>query len=522
MQNNIKTVTESVGKEDSHAADLDQALAVAGLGWYNIKYSLLLALFLIGAILEPVGYSFVLPAAMCDLEMTDSQRGFIASIPYIGVVVTSFPWGYLVDTRGRKSMIVIASFLAGLFSIVAAFMPNLITFAIVKSISAICIACPAAVPYTFIGEILPAKNRDVVLSITNALQVGGTLIVPLLAWAILPLDFRINFGLYLFRPWRLLTILYASVFVIAAVLMMFGPESPKFLVSQGKIDEALDVLRDIYIGNKKKGAGEFPIKRLIAPPYDSEKKTFFKSLRVQSVPLFKPPYLKWFALNSFLMFGVFTTINGLYVWVPEILNRVMTGDGEDKTACDVIFDRLNQTSQSDECIDTIETVTFVINAVANASCTVICLAVGSCVKFIGKKRLMILVFVLIGTFCVLINFITQDMVFAVLLSSLQILSLAIGPINAYSGEFFPTHLRGMAVGLTMMCGRTGSIVGINVAGVLLNAVCELTFYLFGGLLLVCGLLSFLLPGSQKPLIKKTVQLENSPSNNNRNPQSSHL
>ncbi|KAF9423078.1 hypothetical protein HW555_001382 [Spodoptera exigua] len=510
MENNINTVSKNVEKEDKYAADLDQALAVAGLGWYNIKYSLVLALFLIGAIIEPVGYSFVLPAAMCDLEMTDSQRGFIASIPYIGVVATSFPWGYLVDTRGRKNMVIIASFLAGVFGIVAAFMPDLITFAIVN------IACPAAVPYTFIGEILPAKNRDVILSVTNALQVSGTLIVPLLAWGILPLDFRIDFGL----PWRLLTILYACIFIIAAVLMVFGPESPKFLVSQGKMDEALKVLQDIYVGNKK-DAGEFPIKRLMVPPHDTEKKTFFKSLRVQSVPLFKPPYLKWFALNSFLMFGVFSVLNGLYMWVPDVLNRVMTGGGEDKTACDVIFDRLNQTSQSDECVDTIETITFVINAVANASCTVICLAVGSCVKFIGKKRLLIIAFLLIGTFCILINFITQDMVFAVLLSSLQILALAIGPINAYSGEFFPTHLRGMAVGLTMMCGRTGSIVGINVAGVLLNAACEVTFYLFGGLLLVCGLLTFLLPGSQRPLIKKELQLENSASNN-RNAQSSDL
>uniref|UniRef100_A0A2H1WYT6 SFRICE_023245 n=1 Tax=Spodoptera frugiperda TaxID=7108 RepID=A0A2H1WYT6_SPOFR len=521
MQNNVNTVAEKVGKDGEHAADLDQALAVAGLGWYNIKYSFILALFLIGAIVEPLGYSFVVPAAMCDLEMTESQRGFIASIPYIGIVVTSFPWGYLVDTRGRKNVVVIASFLAGVFGVVAAFMPNLIAFAIVKSISALCIACPAAVPYTFIGEIIPAKNRDLVLSVTNALQVSGTLVVPLLAWAILPLDFRINFGLYLFRPWRLLAILYASVFIIAAALMMCGPESPKLLVSQGKMDEALVVLQNIYIGNKKKGAGEFPIKRLIAPPYDSEKKTFFKSLRVQSVPLFKPPYVKWFALNSFLMFGVFSTLNGLYMWVPDVLNRVMAGDGDDKTACDIIFDRLNQTSESDECVDTIETVTFVINAVANASCTVICLAVGSCVKFIGKKRLLIIVLLLTGTFCVLINFITQDMVFAVLLSSIQILSLAIGPINAYSGEFFPTHLRGMAVGLTMMCGRAGSIVGINVAGVLLNAVCELTFYVFGGLLIVCGLLSFLLPGSQRPLVKKELQLENSPSDN-RNAEISHL
>ena len=41
---------------------------------------------------------------------------------------------------------------------------------------------------------------------------------------------------------------------------------------------------------------------------------------------------------------MYARLNGLYSWVPDVLNRVLTGDGEDKTACDVIFERLNQVS----------------------------------------------------------------------------------------------------------------------------------------------------------------------------------
>ncbi|XP_047019672.1 solute carrier family 22 member 12-like isoform X2 [Helicoverpa zea] len=446
---------------------------------------------------------------MCDLNMTDGQRGFISSIPYIGIVATSFPWGYLVDTRGRKRVVIYASLLAGVFGMTAAFMPNLISFAACKFVTSLCIACPAAVPYTFIGEILPAKYRDVVLSITNALQISGSALVPLLAWGILPLDFRIDFGLYFFRPWRLLAIIYSSVFILAAVLLTFGPESPKYLVSQGKLDEALKVLQTMYAGNKRKAPEDYPIKRLDAPQFEKQKTGFLTSLKVQSLPLLKPPYLKWFALNGFLLFGIFAVLNGLYMWVPDVLNRVLTGDGEGMTACDVIFDRLNQTIAEDaECVDTIENITFVISSVANVSCAVIAVAVSSTVKIIGKKRLLISVYLLIGTFCVLINFITQDMLFAVLLSSFPIMGLAIGPVNAYAVEFFPTNLRGMAVSLTMMLGRTGSIIGTNVAGLLLNAVCELTFYLFGGLLILCGVLSFLLPGAQKtPTNQKQLPLE---------------
>lgn len=81
----------------------------------------------------------------------------------------------------------------------------------------------------------------------------------MLAWAILPLDFRIDFGLYMFRPWRLLTIVFASFFILAALLATLGPESPKFLMSQGKREEALKVLQRIYAGNKGKLPEDYPV-----------------------------------------------------------------------------------------------------------------------------------------------------------------------------------------------------------------------------------------------------------------------
>ncbi|XP_023940099.1 synaptic vesicle glycoprotein 2B isoform X2 [Bicyclus anynana] len=508
VNKNIDTVSKIIDENDkkqNNEVDLDQALDVAGLGWYNIKYCLALSLFLIAAIMEPVGYSFLLPSAKCDLEITDSARGFIGSVPYIGIVLTSFPWGYLVDTRGRKKMIVYSSFAAGVFGILASFMPDLISFTIFKFLCALCIACPAAAPYSFIGELLPQRYRDVTLSIVNAMQITGAAMVPLLAWAILPLDFRVNFGLYVFRPWRLLGMLYSSSFLISAFIMSFGPESPKFLVSQGRHDESLETLKKIYSGNTSKPAEYYPVKRLKLPVQtEMEKPSFVQSLVQQTLPLIKPPYLKWMMLSGFLLFGLFATLNGLYMWLPDVLNRVLSGGSVGLTACDIIGQRLNETiSANAECNDKITSITFMINTIANFSCAFIALAISSTVKFIGKKALMLLVYVTIGVFCVLINAVTQEILFAILLSSLPLTGLAIGPVNAYAGEIYPTKLRGMAIGLSMMVGRVGSIVGTNVAGLMINSVCEATFYLFGGGLIFCGALSLLLPRSKDKDSEKT-------------------
>lgn len=68
-----------------------------------------------------------------------------------------------------------------------------------------------------------------------------------------------DFGAYLFRPWRLLIIVYAMLFLIASGLLSLAPESPKYLVAVGKHDEALKVARSIYSRNTKKPPEEYPV-----------------------------------------------------------------------------------------------------------------------------------------------------------------------------------------------------------------------------------------------------------------------
>lgn len=84
-------------------------------------------------------------------------------------------------------------------------------------------------------------------------------LLSVLGWLILPLDFRIDFGAYYFRSWRLLVIVYSLFFILAAFLLSFGPESPKYLVSQGQNEEALKILQTMYAKNKNKSPEDFPV-----------------------------------------------------------------------------------------------------------------------------------------------------------------------------------------------------------------------------------------------------------------------
>lgn len=57
---------------------------------------------------------------------------------------------------------------------------------------------------------------------------------------------------YEFRPWRLLILIYVIPGVIGGLWLFRMPESPKYMLAQGRNDEALEVVRWMYRTNKGK------------------------------------------------------------------------------------------------------------------------------------------------------------------------------------------------------------------------------------------------------------------------------
>lgn len=50
---------------------------------------------------------------------------------------------------------------------------------------------------------------------------------------------------------------------LVAFLLFYLPESPKFLLSRGKYEKAMNVFRGIYMTNTGKPGDEYPVKQLL-------------------------------------------------------------------------------------------------------------------------------------------------------------------------------------------------------------------------------------------------------------------
>lgn len=72
------------------------------------------------------------------------------------------------------------------------------------------------------------------------------------------------FSGYFFKPWRLLLLIYALPGVIGGIWLYTMPESPKYLLSQGRDGDALNIVRWVYRVNKGKLSNEgFEIEKLL-------------------------------------------------------------------------------------------------------------------------------------------------------------------------------------------------------------------------------------------------------------------
>lgn len=115
--------------------------------------------------------------------------------------------------------------------------------------------------YAYLGEFHDNGHRARVLSWAAAFIAFATVMLPALAWIILPMQWvlvipGLNFTI---RPWRLLVILYGLPGLLSATLLLRFPESPKFLWVNGKTDEVLQIFKDMYARNTGKSKSMYPV-----------------------------------------------------------------------------------------------------------------------------------------------------------------------------------------------------------------------------------------------------------------------
>lgn len=139
--------------------------------------------------------------------------------------------------------------------------------------------------------------------------------------------------------WRIFLLVCSCLSGLITILMLFLPESPKFLLAQGKHDEAIKILEEIYEQTKKPGS-VFPVQKIVLNELLTNKRTedlgFINQVWEQTSPLFKAPLLINTVRTSFIMFSLFAASSGFFMWTPDILNKLQDYRDKSFTVCHVV------------------------------------------------------------------------------------------------------------------------------------------------------------------------------------------
>ena len=207
-----------------------------------------------------------------DFVYTDTIHGITSSSALIGCIIGSALSGFFASNLGRKNSLFIAGvlfFLSALGSYYPEFLffdygvPSyslLVAFNFYRVLGGIGVGLASAICPMYIAEIAPSNIRGTLVSWNQFAIIFGQLVVYFVNFLILgensnPVIKAIEGVNQILNPeaaawtteigWRLMFVSEAVPAGVFALLVLFVPETPRYLAMSGKDDKALQVLSRI-------------------------------------------------------------------------------------------------------------------------------------------------------------------------------------------------------------------------------------------------------------------------------------
>ena len=188
----------------------------------------------INGAVSAIEHEFVVPAA---------ELGFAVASALLGAAVGAFMGGSISDRIGRIAVMKIAAVLFLVSAIVCGIAPNLAIFVIGRIIGGFGVGIASVIAPAYIAEIAPAHIRGRLGSLQQLAIVTGIFLSLLIDFALAAAAGGSGETLWLgMEAWRWRFIMMFIPALVYGILSLTIPESPRYLVANGRFDEARAVL----------------------------------------------------------------------------------------------------------------------------------------------------------------------------------------------------------------------------------------------------------------------------------------
>jgi sugar porter (SP) family MFS transporter len=247
--------------------------AARGAGEFNTRY-----IYLISGVAAVGGLLFGYDTAVINggivflkahFQLTQFQTEIAASSLLLGCILGAGAAGFLSDRLGRKRILMLAAVLFLLSAVGAALPRTLSEFIVARFLGGVAIGIASLLSPLYIAEIAPADIRGRLVTLNQMAIVTGILCSYVVNWSLA--DIGVNNWRWMFAVAGLPSFLF--------LLALFAvPESPRWLIKQGRYKEGLSVLSRIC-GNQEAGRQAEEIKTSLEDEKGSWRLLFSALLR---------------------------------------------------------------------------------------------------------------------------------------------------------------------------------------------------------------------------------------------------
>ncbi|NOU91315.1 sugar porter family MFS transporter [Paenibacillus sp. LMG 31460] len=377
-------------------------------------------------------------------DLSQVEVGWAVSSLIIGCIVGAAGSGMLGDKFGRKKVLIIAAILFIIGSIGSA-IPNTFTaYIIARIIGGLGIGITSTLCPLYNAEIAPAKYRGRLVALNQFATVTGIFLV-----------YFINMGIAgygddawdISTAWRWMFGFGVLPGLLFLVLLFFVPESPRWLIKQGRAVESLPILLKIH-GDELARQEVLDIKESFQQESGSIRQLFSPALRLALI-----------VGVGLAVLQQVTGINAIMYYAPEIFKE--TGAGTNASLIQTILVGLINflfTILAIWLIDKVGRKALLL--VGSASMTVCLVVIGAAFQSGQPSGPLVLIFILLYV---------------------ASFAISLGPVVwVIMSEIFPNRIRGKATAIASMALWTADyIVSQTFPPMLGSAGPAVTFWIFG-------------------------------------------
>jgi putative MFS transporter len=378
---------------------------------------------LLGAIMlfdswDSIAMAYAMPTLSSEWKLDPFVMGLLISGGFAGQFIGAVTLGGVAERFGRIPVFVFASIGMCVLAIACALAQNYATLLVLRALQGLMIGGALPVAVSYINELAPTKTRGRYFGLFQTLAISGYAIASISSPLVIT-----------YLGWRWMLGIGVVPLILLPLVWMTLPESPRWLVRRGRLDEANNALAKL---------GARPVVFATNVAGDAQERRSSSPLT-----LFSQTYRVRTLTITFLWFLTMATSTGMTTWVPSILTKVFK-------------------------IPVTEALTF--SAFTSVFHWIALALGGFMIDRFGRRTMAIggLVLAACPLLIMAATGVTKDyQVFPLFFVAQLAMFYGTFALWPYTAEIFPTNVRAMALGYGSSIGRAASIVTpLFVGGVL--------------------------------------------------------